>query len=142
MMGDVPLDAARHPSADEADERGFDDVLMIHEIVTVALVHGFEQSPADLRQHADAHEFVLEVNDAVGLVGFDVGERVVERIRINAAFGTLGIAAEIEHRVRLRIAGEVGGDGDVLLRNRNRGAGGRDKGDGSQGGSDQQRQCS
>ena len=42
-------------------------------------------------------------------------ERIVERIRIDPAFGPLRLAAEIKHRARLRIPGRVGGDDHVLL---------------------------
>ena len=97
MVRNVPLDAAGNPRADQADERRLDDVLAIDEVVAVALVHRLEQPPADLRQHADAHVFVLQVNDAIGLVRLDAREGVVKRVGINAPLRALRVAAEIKH---------------------------------------------
>ena len=48
MVGDVPLDAAGDPGADEADERGCDDVLMVDEVVVIGLVQRGEEPAADL----------------------------------------------------------------------------------------------
>ena len=115
VMRDVPLDAAGNPGADQADERRLDDVLAINEVVAVALVHRLEQPPANLRQDADPHIFVFQIDDAIDLVRFDMGQRVVERVGINAALGALRVASEVEHRVRLRVSGQIGRDGQFLF---------------------------
>ena len=64
MVRNVPLDAAGHPRADQPDQGGLDHVLAIDEIVVVALVDRLEEPPADLRQDADPHVFVLQINHA------------------------------------------------------------------------------
>ena len=110
VVVDVPLDAARDPRADDADERRFDDVLAVDEIVAVGLVHTFEDAAADLRQDADAEILILEVDDLVGLVGLLAGENVVHGIGIDGRLRPLRLPPEVEHRVGLGVSGQVGGD--------------------------------
>ena len=120
VVRDVPLDAAGYPCADQADKRGLDDVLTVNEIVVIRLVHRGEDTAADLRQHADLYVFVFQIDHLVGLVALFSGERVVKRIGVHAALGALGRPAEIEHRIRIGRAGQVSGNHDVLLPDRDR----------------------
>ena len=114
-MRDVPLDAARDPRANQPDQRRLDDVLAVDEVVAVRLVDAREDAAADLRRDADLHVLVLEVDQAVRLVDLAVGQVVVERIRIDAALGSLRHAPEVEHRVGVRRPGLVRGDDLVDL---------------------------
>ena len=106
---------AGHPRADQPDQGRLDDMLMIDEIVVVAFIDRLEQPPANFRQNADAHVFVFEIDDVIGFVGLFVRQRIVQRIRIDPAFGALRSTAEIKHRARLWIAGEVGRNDNVLF---------------------------
>jgi hypothetical protein len=115
MVRDVPFDAARDPGPDQTDQRRFDHVLPVNEVVAVALIDGLKQAPADLRQDPDANIFIFQVNDAIELVRFDIGERVVERVRVNTAFRSLRALTEEEHRVRLGVSGQIGWDRHLLL---------------------------
>ena len=65
VVEDVPLDAARDPGSGHADVRRFDHVLVVEDVVAVGLVDGIEQPSADLREHAQFHVFVLEVEGLV-----------------------------------------------------------------------------
>ena len=111
MMRDVPLDAAGHPGADEADERRFDDVLAVDEVVVVGLVDAFENAAADLGQDADAEVLVLQVDDGVSLVDFLARQRIVHRIGIDRPLRALGLAAEEERGFFLGGPRQVRGGG-------------------------------
>ena len=73
MMRNIPFNAPGNPGADQAYQRRFDDVLTVNEIISVALIDGFEEASANLRQNRQADVLVLQVNNPVVLVRFDVG---------------------------------------------------------------------
>ena len=111
----VPLDPSADPRADQADQRRLDHVLPVNEVVAVGLVDSFKQPPADLRQYADLDVLVLDVHDLVGLIDLGVRQHVVQRVGINNPLRPLRRASEIEHRIGLRRAGQIGRDDNVLL---------------------------
>ena len=111
-----PLDPAGNPRAGEPDEGGFDHMLAINEIVVVRFIDGRKKPAAELRRNADLHEFVFEVDDAIGLLPFPLREIVVRRIGIDAPLGALRLPAEIEQWVRIGRAAEGSGDDFVALR--------------------------
>src|SRR5512135_3599369 len=115
MMRDIPFDDTRHPGTNQANQGWLVHVLTVSKVVTIALVHRLEEPPADLRQYAHPDILVLEIDDAIRPVGFDVSERVIKRVRIDPPLGALGIAAEIKYRVGLRVAGRVSGQSDSCL---------------------------
>ena len=110
VVGNVPLDAARNPRPDDADEHRFDDVLAINEIVVVGFVHAFEDAAADLRQDADADILVLQVDNLISLVGLLSRKNVVHGIGIDRRLRSLREPSEVEHGVGLRVSGHVSGD--------------------------------
>ncbi len=117
VVGNVPLHPARDPGADQPDERRLDDVLVVEEIVVVGLVHRFEHAPADFGENADADILVFEIDHLVGLVRFNVGQLVVQRIGVDSALGALGHPSEVEHRIELGRSGGIGGDDNFFFPN-------------------------
>ncbi len=47
MMGNIPLDAAGDPGADETDQSGLDDVLAVNEIVVVGFVDALKETATE-----------------------------------------------------------------------------------------------
>jgi len=58
VVGNVPLDAAGDPRADQSDERRLDHVLPVEEVVAVGLVNAREDPSADLRRDTDLQVLV------------------------------------------------------------------------------------
>jgi hypothetical protein len=53
MMRDIPFDPTGDPGAEHPDQRGFDHVLAVEEVVAVGLVDRREDPSANLRQDAN-----------------------------------------------------------------------------------------
>ena len=66
MLRPVELDAAGDPGAQQADERGLDDVLAVDEVVAGVAVLDDVDAAADLGQQHDAQVLVLEVEGLPG----------------------------------------------------------------------------
>ena len=83
MLRPVELDAAAGPRPGEADQRGFDDRLVVDEVVAVGLVLRAMDASAELRQDHHVDEFVFELDRVPGArLGF-FRDAVGERQRIN-----------------------------------------------------------
>ena len=121
MMRDVPLHAAGNPRANQADQRGLDDVLPVNEVVIVGLVHTLEDPAAEFRQNAQPDVLVLDVDQRVGLIDLLARQGIVHRIGIDRTLRSLRCAAEEEHRVQLGRPGQVGWDHRLLFPHFDRG---------------------
>ena len=115
VMGHVPLHSARDPGPQHADERRFDDVLAIDEIVAVGLVLGGKKAAADFRQDAQLEILVFQVDGLIGLVLLDVAQPVQKGVGIDGPLGALVGPAGIKHGIGLGRLDEVGGDDQRLL---------------------------
>src|ERR1039458_9038722 len=113
VMRDIPLHAAGHPGADEADEGRLDDVLAIDEVIVVGLIDAFENAAADLRQDADLEVLVFQIDDGVSLVDFSARQRVVHGVGVDRSLRALRLAAEEERGVRFRVTCQISGDDNV-----------------------------
>ena len=66
VAGPVELHAAGDPAAQQPDERGLDDVLLVEEIIPGALVQRGVDAPADFGHQLHAQVFVFQRDDAEG----------------------------------------------------------------------------
>ena len=107
VMRQVPLDPARDPRAQQADQRRLDHMLVVDEVVSIGFVHRREDLAAELRQDADLHILVLQIDHGVGLVFFFGGQVVVRGIGIDAVLRALRVAAKVELRVGVGLANQV-----------------------------------
>ena len=65
MERPVEFHAAGDPGAEHADERRFDDVLLIEKVIARGLIKRGIDAPADLRQNFDFQIFVFECDDRI-----------------------------------------------------------------------------
>lgn len=98
VMREVPLDAARDPCAEHADQRGLDDVLAIEGLEAGLPVGQVQQVSAVFREDAHLQPVILERQVLVGLVGLLVVQDILHRIGIDAPLCALIDAPRIEDR--------------------------------------------
>ena len=115
MVRQVPFDSTGDPGAEQADQRGFDDMLVVDEVITVRLVDRFEDLATKLGKNADLDVLIFEIDHGIGLVFLLRGQVVVDRIRVDAVLRALRVAAEVELWVGVRGANQVGRDGDLFF---------------------------
>ncbi len=115
VLGPVELDTPGYPRAEEADQRGLDDVLPIDEMVARGLVEPLVDATADLRQHHQTNIRVLKIDGLIVLRLALAGELVQEGVGVDAPAGALIDALLEEHRVDVWFGRCVGWEGDCLL---------------------------
>ena len=113
MLRPVELDATRDPRAGEADERRFDHVLPVEEIVVfVRLVLAEKDASANFRQHHETHEFVFQPRRAISDGARLIADLVDERHWIDLAARTLVDAFFEEDGIFLRCTDGIGRHGE------------------------------
>ena len=83
VLRPVEFNAARNPGTCQTHQRGFDDVVVIHEMALFDFVIRHLDTSAQLRQNHHLNIFVLQPNGLPFLVLFLVADRLNDRIRIN-----------------------------------------------------------
>ena len=86
-VGEVPLDPAGDPGSGHGDEAGLDRPLPVEPDVVVGLVHRPVEPAPDLREDQYLDVLVLEDDRVVLAIDSAVGERFLERVRVDAALG-------------------------------------------------------
>ncbi len=115
VVRNVPLDATRNPGSDQSNQGGLDHTLFIEEGVAIGLVHAGEDTSADLRRNADLEVFVLQIDQAIGLVLLPAGQGIKQGIGIDPPLRSLGRPAKVEHGILLRRARDIGRNDLVLF---------------------------
>ena len=101
----VELDAAARPRPGEADERGFDDTLVVDEVVAVRLVLQGVDAPAEFRQDERAEKFIFNPHRFPLPVNGFFSDAVGEGQGINLAAAALINTLLKEHRILVRCGG-------------------------------------
>ena len=65
MVGPVKLDSPRDPISQSANERGFDDTLLVEKVVARGFIESGEDASSDLRKNLDFEKLVFETDDLV-----------------------------------------------------------------------------
>ena len=120
MLRPVEFNAAGDPRPRQADERGFDDALIVNEIVAVGLVENGVNAPADFGQDHYAEKLVFEPDRFPFSIQSGFGNSIREGQRINLAAAALIDAIFQEHRIFVRRGGKISGDGQFFPTDRDR----------------------
>lgn len=115
MLRPVEFDAARDPRAGEADQRRFDDPVVVHEIVLVRLVERAVDPAAEIRHDLDPEILVLEHDDPVLLHLLLVLDLVDHRMGVDPSRAALVDALLQKHRVLVRLPDAVSRNGGHLF---------------------------
>ena len=114
MLRPVELDAAGNPRPGQADERGFDDPLVVNQIVAIGLVLNRVNAPADFGQHQHAQKFIFDPQCfPLSVHGF-FRDPVGEGQGINFAAAALINPLFQKHRVLVRRGGQIRWENNFL----------------------------
>jgi len=117
MLRPVELDATADPRPRKPHQRGLDNLVIIHKIVSVGFIVGTLNTAAQFRQHHHAQVVVFKPYGVIGLVGLFIAQGIDHRQRIHLAATALIHALFEEHGVDVRLSHFVGGDQHLLLPN-------------------------
>ena len=119
MLRPVELDAAGNPGSGQADQRRFDDAIVIDEVKVVGLVASHLHAAAKPRQQHNFQVFVLQNDCCISYIGLLVGDTFDDRMGIDNAAAALIDPVFQEHGVLVRLASDIGRYNPILDANLN-----------------------
>ena len=99
VLRPVELDPSAHPRSGQADQRGFDDGLVVNEIEAVGLVRRPMDASAEFGENHHGQKFVLDINRVPHPRRGALRNSVGERQRVDASAGALIDAFLQKHRI-------------------------------------------
>ncbi|OQC06008.1 MAG: hypothetical protein BWX80_01772 [Candidatus Hydrogenedentes bacterium ADurb.Bin101] len=111
----IPFHAAGSPRTDGADQGGFHDMVVIHDLIVVGFIQNVIQAAAHLRGNADLQVFILEDNGLVYFVQLFGVLHIIEGIGINVPLRQLHLLRAKEERYLVRGFRLIGGQDDGLF---------------------------
>ena len=114
MLRPVELDTAADPRSCQTNQRGFDNMVIINEIVVIRLIISTLDSATQFRKNHHVKILIFQAKGVINAIFFLITDFINHAVRIYFAAATLINTFFQEHRVFIRLTDRVGRNCHVL----------------------------